>query len=251
MGQLQDKIAIITGAASGLGKACAERFAAEGATVVVADMQVEAGQAVANELGGHFIEVDVTDPASVEAMVKETVDKYGRLDVLLNNAGIDGQQAPLAESSLDNWRKVMAVNMDGVYFGLKYGIAAMKEQEGGGVILNTASTAGLVGFQNIPPYSASKGGVVNLTRAAALEAAPHHIRVNAICPSVVYTPLVAHFIESSPDPEAMRANFENMNPYPGLVTPEAVASAALFLVSDESAFITGVSLAIDGGYTAQ
>jgi NAD(P)-dependent dehydrogenase (short-subunit alcohol dehydrogenase family) len=251
MARLPGKVAVITGAASGLGKACAERFAQEGAKVVVADIQEEAGAAVAQTLpDGRFIKTDVTDPASVEALIAETVRHYGRLDILVNNAGIDGAQAPIVESSLDNWRQVQAINLDGVYYGLKYGIAAMIPH-GGGVVLNMSSIAGLVAFAGLPAYAATKGAVVQLTRAAAIEYAAQHIRVNAICPSVVMTPLVEHFINHSPNPELMRKQFASMNPLPGAISPDDVAAAALFLVSDEARFITGLALPIDGGYTAR
>jgi NAD(P)-dependent dehydrogenase (short-subunit alcohol dehydrogenase family) len=251
MDRLKGKVAVITGAASGLGRACAERFAQEGARVVVADIQEEAGKEVAQALPeGRFVKVDVTDPASVEATIAETVRHYGRLDILFNNAGIDGEHAPTDESTLENWRKVLAVNLDGVYFGMKYGIAAMLDQ-GSGVVLNMASIVGLVAFSKNPPYSASKAAVIQLTRAAAIEYADRRIRVNALCPTVVQTPLLENFIRSSPDPEERRQRIENMNPLPGMPTPEDVAAAALFLASDEAAFITGVALPIDGGYTAR
>jgi len=169
---------------------------------------------------------------------------------MMNNAGIDGDQAPTGSSSLENWDRVMAINMNGVYYGMKYVLPGMIERRRG-VILNTASTAGLNGMGGLPAYSASKAGVVHLTKAVAVENAAYGIRANAICPSVVDTPLVQHFIETSPNPEAMRAAFKNMNPLPGMVTREAVAKAALFLVSDDSAFISGVALPIDGAYTAR
>ncbi len=145
---------------------------------------------------------------------------------------------------------MLAVNLDGVYFGMKYGIAAMLEQ-GGGVVLNMASIVGLVAFGNIPPYSASKAGVIQLTRAAAIEYAAQGIRVNALCPTIVHTPLLERFIRSRPDPEATIEALETFNPLPGMPTPEDVAAAALFLASDEAAFITGIALPIDGGYTAR
>lgn len=250
MDRLKGKVAVITGAASGLGRACAERFATEGARIVVADIQEEAGKQVAQALPeGWFVKVDVTDPASVEAMIAETVRHYGRLDILFNNAGIMGEHAATDESTLENWRKVLAVNLDGVYFGMKYAIAAMLDQ-GSGVVLNMASIVGMVAFANNPPYSASKAAVIQLTRAAAIEYADRRIRVNALCPTVVQTPLLENFIRSSSDPEDRRQRIENLNPMPGMPTPADVAAAALFLASDEAAFITGVALPIDGGYTA-
>ncbi len=250
MGKLQDKIAIITGGASGIGKGMAELFAEEGATVVVADLQQEEGQKLANELGGTYLQCDVTDPASVEAMIQDTVGRHGRIDILVNNAGIDGEQGNTAESSLDNWRQVMSINMDGVYYGMKYVLPVMVSQKGG-VILNTASTVGLNAMGALPAYSASKAGVIHLSKSVAIENAMHNIRVNAICPSVVETPLLKHFIESTPDPAAARNGFATLNPMPGMVTVDAVAKAALFLVSDDAGFITAVALPIDGGYTAR
>jgi NAD(P)-dependent dehydrogenase (short-subunit alcohol dehydrogenase family) len=250
MGKLQDKIAIITGAASGLGKGIAELFSQEGATVVVADIQEDAGKQLADELGGMFVQVDVTDPASVEAMIQSVVDRYDRIDILVNNAGIDGEQAVTADSSLENWRRVMSINIDGVYYGMKYVLPVMVAQRGG-VILNTASTVGLNAIPAIPAYSASKAGVIQLSKAVAIENAAYRIRVNAICPSVVETPLLKRFIEATPDPEGARTGLASLNPMPGMVTVDAVAKAALFLVSDDAAFITAVALPIDGGYTAR
>ncbi len=250
MGKLQDKIAIITGAASGLGKGMAELFAAEGAKVVVADIEDEAGQELAGAIGGTYLHCDVTDPASVEGLIQGTVDRYGRIDILANNAGIDGEQAATADSSIENWRRVMSINMDGVYYGMKYVLPTMVAQKGG-VILNTASTVGLNAMGALPAYSASKAGVVHLSKSVAIESAIHNIRVNAICPSVVETPLLKHFIESTPDPEGARNGFASLNPMPGMVTVDAVAKAALFLVSDDASFISAVALPIDGGYTAR
>ena len=255
MSRLADKVALITGGASGLGKAMAQRFGEEGAKVVVADVDEEKGQEVVSSLeNGLFVEVDVTKAESVEAMVDKTVEHFGRLDILVNNAGIDGEQAPTAKSSLDNWRKVININLDGVFYGMKYGIAAMLEsgdEDSGGVVINLGSTAGLVGFPGISPYSASKGGVIQLTKAAAMEYADKHVRCCALCPTGILTPLVEHFIENSDNPEEQRKQFTKMNPIPGAPEPIDVANAALFLASDEARFITGVALPVDGGYTAR
>lgn len=249
--KLQDRVAIVTGGASGIGKACAERFASEGAIVVIADVNDGLGRETASQIDrAEFMKIDVTDADAVEKMVSDTVQKHGKLDIIMNNAGIDGHQAHTAESTLENWHQVMKINMDGVYYCMKYGIAAMLPNQRG-VVLNTSSTVGLVAFGNIPPYSASKAGVIQLTRAAAIEYAKMGIRVNAICPSVVKTPLVEHFIATSADPAATAEGFENLNPIPGLIPLDAVTSAALFLVSDDSAFITGHALPIDGGYVVQ
>jgi NAD(P)-dependent dehydrogenase (short-subunit alcohol dehydrogenase family) len=250
MGKLDDKIAIITGAASGLGEACAKLFADEGARVVIADIQDDAGKALADQLGGLYVHTDVTIPKEVEALVQAAVDQYGRIDIMMNNAGIDGEQAPTPQSTLENWNRVMDVNMNGVYYGMKYVLPVMIKERSG-VILNTASTVGLNAMGALPAYSASKAGVIHLTKSVAIENAGWRIRANAICPSVVKTPLLEHFIANSPDPEQTQRGFESLNPLPGMVTPEAVARAALFLVSDDSEFISGVALPIDGGYTAR
>lgn len=247
--KLKGKIAIVTGGSSGIGKGCAQGFAKEGATVVVADINETDGKQVADEIGGMFIKTDVSVAEEVEALVKTTVETYSKLDIIFNNAGVDGIQAPFADTTLENWHNVMKINMDGVFYGMKYALMQMREQ-GSGVILNTASTAGLVGFPTIPPYTASKAGVVNLTRAAVAAHAAEGIRINSIAPSVVDTPLVQHFIETSADPDATRAQFANLNPYPGMVSMESVVNTAIFLVSDDSEFINGVTIPIDGGYTA-
>ncbi len=248
--KLDGKIAIVTGGASGIGKACAEKFASEGATVIIADIQDDAGRAVAESLRGRFIKTDVTDPNAVQSLIAQTVDAFGTLDILMNNAGMDGEQKPIADCTLENWSRVIDLNLNGVFYGMKFGLAQMIKQQRG-VILNTASIAGMVAFPNISPYGAAKAGVIHLTKTAAIEYAKHHIRINALCPSVVKTPLVEHFINSTPDPNATRQWFENFNPLPGMVTVSSVADSALFLVSDESRFVTGVSLPIDGAYTAQ
>ena len=228
-GRLQAKVAIVTGAASGIGKAIAERFAAEGARVVVADIQEQAGQTVARSLAeGYFVKVDVSEPNSVEAMVSSAVERYGKLDIMVNNAAILGQQAPTVQSSIENWRQVMAVNLDGVYFGMKYGIAAMLDRGNGGVIINMSSTVGMVAVGNIPPYSASKAAAIQLSKAAAIEYASDRIRVNAICPTVVQTPMLENYINNSVDPVATREEFKNINPMAGMLAPEDVAAAALF-----------------------
>ncbi|MEO0596665.1 MAG: SDR family NAD(P)-dependent oxidoreductase, partial [Chloroflexota bacterium] len=228
--KLEGKVAIVTGGASGIGRACAELWAKEGATVVVADVNEEDGQAVAEAINGMFVKTDVSVAEEVEALVNAAVEAYGKLDIMFNNAGIDGKQAPIADSSLENYHNVMKINMDGVFYGMKYALLQMREQ-GSGTILNTSSTAGLVGFPNIAPYSASKSGINNLMRAAVAAHAAEGIRVNAIAPSVVDTPLVQNFIEESEDPEATREQFANLNPYPGIVSMESVAATALFLVS--------------------
>ena len=248
---INQKTALITGGASGLGKAIAERLNEEGAIVVIADLNEEAGKEVATTLGGYFIKTNVTEPESVELAVAYTVEQTGKLDIFVNNAGIDGLQAITHESTLDNWHKVIDINLNGAFYGLKYALAQFVKQGNGGVIVNTVSTVGLVGFANIPPYTASKAALVNLTRSTAVEYGKDFIRINAVAPTTVLTPLVQHFIDSAEDPAAMKLRMETMNPIPGMPIVEDVAAAVAFLASDDARFISGVTLPVDGGYTAQ
>jgi len=251
MKNLKGKAVIITGGASGLGKAMVERFAAEGSRVVVADMNVAAGKEVASSAGGYFAQVNVTDPASVEQAVAFCVDRLGRLDVMVNNAGIDSLQAPIHESTIENWQKVIDVDLSGVFYGMKYAIAQMLRQGGGGNVVNTSSTAGLVGFQLIPPYTAAKAGVSNLTREGAIEYGPHGIRVNAVAPTATLTKMVQGIIDADADPVAFKHYLETLNPMKGMPVPEDIAAAVAFLASDDARFISGVVLPVDGGYTAR
>ena len=251
MGKLDGKVAIVTGAASGIGRATALLFAEEGAKVVVADWHEDDGRRVADEIAGGggaatFVRVDVSQPEDVQAMVRAAVDTYGRLDVLFNNAGVEGEQAPTAECTLENWDRVIAVNLKGVFLGMKYGIAAML-RSGGGSIINNASVAGLVGFASIPAYSASKGGVIQLTKTAALEYAKQGVRVNAICPGVIWTPMVERFIGGR---EETRGALEALEPVGRFGQPEEVARLALFLACDDSSFCTGAPFVVDGGFVA-
>lgn len=247
---LKNKVILITGGASGLGKATAKRFSKEGAKVVIADVNKD-GKKLASKLkDAIFIKTDVTKHKQVKKSIDATIKKYGQLDIIFNNAGIDGEQKPTAESTIENWEKVRSIDLDGAFYYLKYGLEAMKNQ-GSGVIINAASTAGLVGFENIPPYTAAKGALVQLTKSTAMEYAQYGIRVNAIAPSVVKTALVEHFIEESDNPEATEKEFNELNPMPGWIQPEDVAAAVAFLASDEARYITGHTLPIDGGYVAQ
>ena len=252
MDELKGKVAVITGASSGIGRAAVELFAREGAAVVAADVADADGKKLADELAGQghdvtYVHADVALDADVAGMVHFALSRYGRLDVLFNNAGIDGDQAPTAQATLENWDRVIAVNLTGVFLGMKHGIAAML-QHGGGSIINNASVAGLVGFPGIPAYVASKGGVVQLTRSAAIEYATQNIRVNCLCPGVIDTPMVQHF--SANQPQA-RAAFEAMEPVGRLGRPGEVAELALFLASDRSSFITGAIIPVDGGFVAR
>ena len=249
MKNLKGKVILITGAASGLGKAMAQRFAQEGSIVVVADRNDAAGIEVAEAINGHFIQVDVADVKSVEQMIVQCVEKTGRLDVLVNNAGIESLWAPIHESTVENWQKVIDVDLTGVFYCMKYGIAQMLKQGGGGAVVNTCSTAGLVAFPVIPPYNAAKAGVANLTREAAIEYGTDLIRVNAVAPTAVKTDLLLRIVND--DPNQSIEDYETFNPLAGMPVPEDIAAAVAFLASDDARFISGVILPIDGGYTAR
>jgi NAD(P)-dependent dehydrogenase (short-subunit alcohol dehydrogenase family) len=252
--KLKNKVALITGAGSGIGRATAILFAKEGAKVVVADIVKEAAEETVKlikEAGGDaiFAIADVTKASDVQKMIETAMNYYGRLDILVNNAGVN-IMAPISETSEELWDKIININLKGVFLGCKYAAPVMIKQ-GGGVIINTASTFAFVGALNFSAYCASKGGVAAFTRALALELAPYKIRVNCICPGTIETPLVKQIWEKSGKPEEMRESRLKLHPIGRLGKPEDVANAALFLASDDSSFITGTALFVDGGYTAQ
>jgi NAD(P)-dependent dehydrogenase (short-subunit alcohol dehydrogenase family) len=250
-GRFEGKVAFVTGGASGLGAAAAQRFSDEGAQVAVADIDGAAAEKLAASLrDGYAVQLDTSDAESVARGVADAVEHFGRLDVVFNNAGITVAQQILHELDVDDWHRVRAVNGDGIFYVMKYAIEAML-RTGGGSIVNTSSTAGLTGQLNISAYTFAKAGIIGLTRSAAIEYAKQNIRVNAIAPTVVWTPLVQRFAESAPDPLAMRALMENYNPTPGIPTAEDVAALVAFLASDEARWITGHTVPIDGGYVAQ
>jgi NAD(P)-dependent dehydrogenase (short-subunit alcohol dehydrogenase family) len=252
MARLADKVAIVTGGGSGMGRASALLFAAEGAAVLVADVNEAGGTesvSAITEAGGRaaFQRTDVSRAADVQAMVEAAVERFGGLDVLFNNAGIAGESAWLSRMSEEAWDRVIAINLTGVFLGMRAAIPVMRER-GGGSIISTASVAGMVGWQGGAAYSAAKAGVINLTRTAAIEHARFNIRVNCICPGVIQTPMLAGIVAESgqPQDELLR-----MQPLPRLGEPEDIARMALFLASDESRFVTGAAMVVDGGYTAR
>jgi NAD(P)-dependent dehydrogenase (short-subunit alcohol dehydrogenase family) len=241
---------LVIGGASGIGAKTAERFGEEGANVVVADVTADEGRETVEGIestGGTatFVETDVSDSDDVAAMVQHAVDTYGGLDVAVNNAGIEGETDPFAEQTEDNWDRVIDVNLKGVWLSVKHELRAMAEN-GGGSIVNTSSIAGLAAA-GPTPYVASKHGVVGLTRVAAAEYADAGVRVNAVCPGVIDTPMVDR--AAAEDPEAIE-RFVGMQPLDRMGTPEEVASAVIWLASEEASFVTGTAYPIDGGYTA-
>ena len=251
--RLHGKIALVTGAGSGLGRAIAETFARQGAKVVIADLNEVAGETVARAIvdgSGRFVSLDVTSEASWQATIATVQEAFGRLDVLVNNAGV-AIMGDVERTSLDEWRRVHAVNLDGTFLGCKYGIPLLRAS-GGGSIINMSSIAGLIGVHNLAAYCSSKGAVRLLTKSVALRCARRkdNIRCNSIHPVYAETPMVASMIDGAPDPDAMREALTGMVPLGRLAQPQDIADMALFLASDESRLVTGAEFVVDGGLTA-
>lgn len=248
--RLENKVAIVTGAGSGIGAASAKLFAKEGAKVVVADWVEEGGNQTVAEIktaGGEavFVKCDVSKAAEIDTMISKCVETYGKLDILFNNAGVVSM-GKIEATTEEDWQKVIDVDLKGVFLGCKRAIPEM-EKQGRGKIISTASIAGLVGFDGIAAYCAAKGGVVNITRELALECAVKKINVNAIAPGVIETAMTKDILADPKQKEGMQAG----TPYPRLGIPEDIAYAALYLASDESDFVTGHTLVVDGGWTAR
>jgi dihydroanticapsin dehydrogenase len=252
--RLKDKTIIISGGAAGIGKASAELFAAHGARVAICDINKQEGRDTAKIIatdGGvcEFFKVDVTDEENIKRTVAEILEKFGNIDGLFNNAGIDFI-SPVTDTGCEDWNMVMNVNLRGMFLLTKHVVTVMKKQESGGVILNTSSIGGLTGWSNYSAYCSSKGGVIALTKQLAVELADDGIRVNCICPGSTLTQMVERIISKEENPEKVRAQIAAMHPLGRFAKPEEIAAAALFCISSDSSFCTGMVLPVDGGMTS-
>jgi NAD(P)-dependent dehydrogenase (short-subunit alcohol dehydrogenase family) len=251
MERLEGKRAIVTGAGAGIGRAIAIRLSEEGARVALADLDEQAAGRVAGEIEGETLvrRTNVTRAEEVEALVRSVVEEWGGLDVMVNNAGI-GVAATAPETSEEDWDRQMDVNLKGTFFGIKYAVPAMRDS-GGGSIVNISSVAALVGVPDRAAYCAAKGGILALTRAAAIDHVSEGIRVNCIAPGTVDTPWIDRITAGYDDPEEARAKMEARQPHGRFVTPEEIAAMAAYLASDESASAVGACMVVDGGMTAR
>lgn len=255
MARLKGKVAAITGGALGIGKAAVERMLEEGAAVGILDVLDKEGEAVAKALSDKGYQVgywhcDVSDEGQVKTAIDGVAERFGKLDVLVNNAGIAGPNKPTHELTEEEWDKVQAVNVKGVFFCTKQAIPHM-QKAGSGSLINLSSIYGLVSAPDIPPYHASKGAVRLMTKTDALLYAPDRIRANSIHPGFIWTPLVEHHLQSTEDPEAARQATASLHPLGHMGEPDDIAWGIVYLASDESKFVTGSELVIDGGYTAR
>jgi len=250
--EFKGKVALITGGASGIGRAAALSFARAGAKIVIGDMTVETGEetvGMIKQSGGEavFLKADVSKAKEVENLINTAVENYGRLDCACNNAGIEGDTISLVDCSEENWDLILNINLKGIWLCLKYEIPQMLKQSAGAIV-NISSAMGLVAHEHIAPYVASKHGVIGLTKAAALEYAGTGIRVNAVCPGNTQTPIIERVIQDHPEiAEALKAN----TPVGRFARPEEIANAVLWLCSDAASYVTGHAMVVDGGFTVQ
>jgi NAD(P)-dependent dehydrogenase (short-subunit alcohol dehydrogenase family) len=251
LGRLTDKVAIVTGAGRGIGEAVARALAAESAKVVIADISGDQ-EKVAESLGEDAlaVQVDMSDSDSVAALMEATVDRFDRLDVLCNNAGIEGDITPVTEYSPETFDRVIAVNLRGVFLGIRHGARAMLETAGGGSIINTSSVAALRATPGAVAYNTAKAGVLGLTRGAAADLSKSGVRVNAICPGIIETPMFQNLVESHPEMHAQIKSLAESTAMGRTGSASEIGSATVFLASDDSSFITGATIPVDGGYTS-
>lgn len=250
--EFKDKVVFITGASTGIGRATAQMFARLGAKVAVADVAIKPGEETVAELkakGGEaiFLKCDVSSEKQIIESLQATIKKYGRIDYAFNNAGVEGSPASTEVCTNENWDHTININLRGVWWCMKHEIAQMLKQ-GGGAIVNCSSIAGTVGFANLPAYVASKHGVIGLTKTAALEFATKNIRVNAVCPGVIQTPMIDRFTKG--DPAALEG-FAKSAPMERVGNPEEIATTVKWLFSSDSSFVTGQAIVVDGGWTVK
>lgn len=250
-GRVDGKVALITGGASGLGAESARRLAREGAKVVITDLATDAGETLAEEIGGTalFLTQDVTDEARWGEVVDATLERFGKIDVLVNSAGIGEGGQSILEATLEVWRRTIAINLEGTFLGVK-AVAPSMAAAGRGSIINISSILGKVGLAGASAYCASKGGVLMLTKSVALELAPLGVRVNSVHPGFIETPMVLNAFRNSENENEMRDTIVSRHAMGRLGIPREIADAILFLASDESSFMTGAEMVVDGGYTA-
>ena len=256
MNRMRGKTAVITGAALGIGRACALKLAEEGAAIAVTDVDVNKGSLVAEEIRGRggdaiFVEHDVADEARWDHVMRVVIERYKKLDVLVNNAGV-ALAKDVEHTTLAEWQWLMSINLEGVFLGTKHAIQTMKAKRGGSIV-NLSSIEGLVGDPNLAAYNASKGGVRLLTKSAALYCAKagYNIRVNSVHPGYIWTPMVENYLKSQGDVAQGRKLLDSLHPIGHVGEPDDIAYGVLYLASDEAKFVTGTELVIDGGYTAQ
>ena len=245
------KSVLVTGGAAGIGAGISRRLIRDGYAVTIGDISIAEGRELAAEIGADFVKLDVSSPEDVEAAIAGIVSKCGQLDALVNNAGVLGQFGPIGEQSIDEWKRVMSINLDGVFYGMKFALSQMIKQPTGCNIVNIGSMNGFRGLVNMGAYVPSKWAMRGLTAMAAVEYSQKNIRVNSVAPTTTQSAIVDEWIANQPDPALAVDQATSMNAQPGMVQPEDIANAMAFLLSDEARYITGVTLPVDAGALAR